>query len=76
MNPKYMLVAVQDGVETRKEYKTLKDISTELGIEVHLIRKINDLTEQRLENIKAHKRHKELYDNYKIYDIKREIKKI
>ena len=49
----------------------LKEISDELNVEIHIIRKINKLTEGRVDSIKPHNSHKELYDKLKIYNIKK-----
>jgi len=76
MNPKYLLVYTKDNAEVKTEFKTLKEISELLDVEIHLIRKINDITEKRLKNVKPHKRHADIYTTYKIYDIKKEFKKI
>ena len=64
MNYKYRLESINQKEQTvTKEYKTLKDISKELNIELHLIRKINQIT------IKPHIRHHEIYNKIKIYNI-------
>jgi hypothetical protein len=72
MNLRYKLEMTNDKNQTIiKDYKSLKEISKELNVEVHLIRKINQLTEERCENIKPHHIHKELYDKIKIYTLKK-----
>ena len=73
MNYKYRLESINQKDQTViKQYKTLKDISNELNIELHLIRKINQLTEKRCESIKPHIRHHEIYNKIKIYNIVKE----
>ena len=76
MTNKYRLVKIQNDETIIKEYRTLKDISVALGIEIHIIRKINHITELRIDNIKPHYIHKEIYESMKIYNIVREIKNI
>ena len=73
---KYKLVQTIDDIETIKTYKTLKEISEALDIEIHLVRKNNQITEGRAENKRAHFNHREFFDNIKIYNIKKEIKKL
>ena len=45
MNNKFRLIKKTDNGEVEKEYKTLKEISDDLNVEIHIIRKINKLTE-------------------------------
>ena len=71
MNNKFRLIKQIENGEVEKEYKTLKEISDELNVEIHIIRKINKLTEGRIDSIKPHNSHKELYDKLKIYNIKK-----
>ena len=71
MNNKFRLIKQTDNGEVEKEYKTLKDISIDTGVEIHIIRKINKLTEGRIDSIKPHNSHKELYEKLKIYHIKK-----
>ena len=71
MNNKFRLIKKTDTGEVEKEYKTLKEISDDLNVEIHIIRKINRLTECRIDSIKPHNSHKELYEKLKIYNIKK-----
>jgi len=71
MNNKFRLIKKTDTGEVEKEYKTLKDISIDTGVEIHIIRKINKLAEGRIDSIKPHNSHKELYEKLKIYNIKK-----
>ena len=71
MNNKFRLIKQTENGEVEKEYKTLKEISDELNVEIHIIRKINKLTEGRVDSIKPHNSHKELYEKLKIYNIKK-----
>ena len=71
MNNKFRLIKQIENGEVEKEYKTLKEISDELNIEIQIIRKINKLTEGRIDSIKPHNSHKELYEKLKIYNIKK-----
>jgi hypothetical protein len=71
MNNKFRLIKKTDNGEIEKEYKTLKEISDDLNVEIHIIRKINKLTEGRIDSIKPHNSHKELYEKLKIYNIKK-----
>ncbi len=71
MNNKFRLIKKTDNGEVEKEYKTLKEISDDLNVEIHIIRKINKLTEGRIVSIKPHNSHKELYEKLKIYNIKK-----
>lgn len=71
MNNKYILTIQSDNGEIKREYKTLTDISNDLNVEIHIIRKINKLTENMVANIKPHTTHKELYEKIKIYNIKK-----
>jgi hypothetical protein len=71
MNNKFRLIKKTDTGEVEKEYKTLKEISDDLNVEIHIIRKINKLTEGRIDSIKPHNSHKELYEKLKIYNIKK-----
>jgi hypothetical protein len=75
MNNKYKLVILSnDGnIEREKDFKTLKEISDDLNVEIHLIRKVNKLTENRAINIKPHNTYKDLYDRVRIYNIKKEF---
>jgi hypothetical protein len=52
MNNKCRRIKQTDNGEVEKEYKTLKEISDELNVEIHIIRKINKLTEGRIDSIK------------------------
>ena len=74
MNFRYNLVRQTDGGEEEKQFKTLKEISEELNVELHLIRKINNLTENYIKSERPHKCHRELFDKVKIYNIKKEYK--
>jgi hypothetical protein len=60
MNNKFRLIKKTNNGEVEKEYKTLKEISDDLNVEIHIIRKINKLTEGRIDSIKPHNSHKEL----------------
>ncbi len=71
MSNKFRLIKKTDNGEVEKEYKTLKEISDDLNVEIHIIRKINKLTEGRIDSIKPHNSHKELYEKLKIYNIKK-----
>ena len=71
MNNKFRLIKKTDNGEVEKEYKTIKEISDDLNVEIHIIRKINKLTEGRIDSIKPHNSHKELYEKLKIYNIKK-----
>ena len=71
MNNKFRLIKQTENGEVEKEYKTLKEISDDLNVEIHIIRKINKLTEGRIDSIKPHNSHKELYEKLKIYNIKK-----
>ena len=71
MNNKFRLIKQTENGAVEKEYKTLKEISDELNVKIHIIRKINKLTEGRVDSIKPHNSHKELYDKLKIYNIKK-----
>lgn len=71
MNNKFTLIMQTENTPIQREYKTLKEISDELNIEIHIIRKINKLTENRVQSIKPHNSHKDLYDKIKIYNIKK-----
>ena len=71
MNNKFRLIKQIENGEVEKEYKTLKEISDEFNVEIQIIRKINKLTEGRIDSIKPHNSHKELYDKLKIYNIKK-----
>jgi len=62
MKNKFRLIKQTDNGEVEKEYKTLKEISDELNVEIHIIRKINKLTEGRVDSIKPHNSHEELYE--------------
>ena len=72
MNNKFRLIKqIENGGEVQTDYKTLKEISDDLNVEIHIIRKINKLTENRQISIKPHNSHKDLYDKLKIYNIKK-----
>ncbi len=71
MNNKFRLIKQTDNGAVEIEYKTLKEISDDLNVEIHIIRKINKLTEGRIDSIKPHNSHKELYEKIKIYNIKK-----
>ncbi len=73
MNNKFRLIKQTDNGSVEVEYKTLKEISDDLNVEIHIIRKINKLTEGRIDSIKPHNSHKELYEKLKIYNIKNYI---
>ena len=71
MHNKFRLIKQTDNGAVEIEYKTLKDISIDTGDEIHIIRKINKLTEGRIDSIKPRNSHKELYEKLKIYNIKK-----
>lgn len=71
MNNKFRLIKQIENGEVQTDYKTLKEISEDLNVEIHIIRKINKLTEGRVNSINPHNSHKELYDKLKIYNIKK-----
>ena len=75
MNNKFRLIKSIETGEVEKEYKTLKEISDELNVEIHIIRIIIKLTEGRIDSIKPQNSHKELYDKLKIYNIKKTYNK-
>ena len=74
MNYKYKLEKISENGVVEKEYKTLKEIATDLNVEIHMIRKINKLTENQITSERPHKCHKELFDKIKIYNIKKDYK--
>lgn len=74
MNFKYKLEKQTDNGVVEKEYKTLKEISNDLNVEIHMIRKINKLSENQIKSERPHKCHKELLDKIKIYNIKKDYK--
>ena len=74
MNFKYRLVKTTDCETFEKEYKTLKEISEDLNVEIHMIRKINKLSENLIKSERPHKCHQELFDKVKIYNIKKDYK--
>ncbi len=71
MNNKFRLIKQTDNGAVEIEYKTLKEISDDLNVKIHIIRIINKLTEGRIDSIKPHNSHKELYEKLKIYNIKK-----
>jgi len=73
---KYKLVQTVGDVVTTKEYKTLKEISEALDVEIHLVRKNNKITEGRFDNKRAHFTNRDFFTNYKIHNIKKQIEKI
>ena len=74
MQFKYKLVKSNDDETIEKEYKTLKEIAEDINVEIHLIRKINQLTENRTTSFRPHNVHKELFDKVKIYNLKKDYK--
>ena len=74
MNYKYKLEKISENGVVEKEYKTLKEIATDLNVEIHMIRKINKLTENQITSERPHKCHKELFDKIKIHNIKKDYK--
>ncbi len=73
MNNKFRLIKQTDNGAVEIEYKTLKEISDDLNDEIHIIRKINQLTEGRIDSIKPHNSHKELYEKLKYIILKKHI---
>lgn len=74
MPVKYLLKkTLENGDIEEKEYKTLKDISNELGIEQHITRKIYYMTEGITNSQKPHHSNRDLYNKLKISSIKRSI---
>ncbi len=47
MNNKYLLIQTTNGEEKKQEYKTLIEIANDLNVDLHIIRKINHITEGR-----------------------------
>ena len=45
MNNKFRLIKKTDNGEVDKEYKTLKEISDDLNVEIHIIRKMTESTD-------------------------------
>jgi secreted PhoX family phosphatase len=77
MNSRYKMIQTNEtGEEFTKEYKTLKDIADDLEMEIHLICKINQLTEGRRESVRAHHTNRDMINNIKIHNIKKIIKYI
>jgi hypothetical protein len=76
MNNKYLLIQTTNGDEKKKEYKTLIEIANDLNVDLHIIRKINHITEGRAEHVRPHHNHKNIYETIKIHDIKKQIKAI
>ena len=74
MNNKYKLLKFTDEGTIEKEYKTLKEIADELNVEIHMIRKINKLSENLIKSERPHKCHRELLEKIKIYNIKKDYK--
>lgn len=68
---KYILKKETEGGIVETEYKTLKQISEDLGVELHIIRKINQMTEGRVTSHKPHHTHRDLYNKLQISTIKK-----
>jgi hypothetical protein len=58
-------------INNLNDLNVINNISDDLNVEIHIIRKINKLTEGRDDSIKPHNSHKELYEKLKIYNIKK-----
>jgi hypothetical protein len=76
MNNKYLLIQTTNGEEKKQEYKTLIEIANDLNVDLHIIRKINHITEGRADHVRPHHGHKNIYETIKIYNIKKQIKTI
>jgi hypothetical protein len=73
---KYRVVQTIGEETVTKDYKTLKDVAKDLDIEIHLVRKNNKMTEGRIESKRPHHIYRDFFDNTKIHNIKKEVKKI
>lgn len=76
MNNKYLLIQTTNGEEKKQEYKTLIEIANDLNVDLHIIRKVNNITEGRADHVRPHHTHKTIYETIKIYNIKKQIKTI
>lgn len=76
MSMKYRVVQIDGDNNLIKEYKTLKEVAKDLDIELHLVRKNNKITEGRMESKRPHHIYRDFFNNTKIYNIKKEVKKI
>lgn len=76
MSNKYRVVQKNGDNTITKDYKTLKDVAQDLDIEIHLVRKNNKITEGRVESKRPHHIYRDFFDNTKIYNIKKEVKKL
>jgi hypothetical protein len=75
MNNRYTLqqTNAENGEVKEMEFKTLKEISEKLSIEIHLIRKINKMSQKLIDSKRPHHLHREMYDTIKIFNIKKVI---
>ena len=73
---KYRVVQTDGDNSLVKEYKTLKEVAKDLDIDLHLVRKNNKITEGRIESKRPHHIYRDFFNNTKIYNIKKEVKKI
>ena len=71
----FLLIKEVDGEIQEKKYSSLKAISDDLNIEVHLIRRIYQCTGQQ-EKQKHQKRYKDVFEHLKIYPIGLNINEI
>ena len=72
---KYQTEFFDKGIEYLRPM-VLKDVAKDLEIEIHLVRKNNKITEGRTESKRPHHIYRDFFDNTKIYNIKKEVKKI
>ena len=67
----WILLKILKILNNLNDLNVINNISDDLNVEIHIIRKINKLTEGRVDSIKPHNSHKELYEKLKIYNIKK-----
>lgn len=75
-NNKFIVVFLKpDGSEDKcQEYKSFKEIEDALGLEYHIVREINRISDNKIQKKFLHDNMKALNQKIKIKSIKKEIK--
>jgi hypothetical protein len=76
MNLKYKLQILNENgeVENEESYRTFKDISNKYNIDLHIVREINKICDNKKVQKFSHSQNNEIYKRFKIYKIIKSIK--
>jgi hypothetical protein len=71
MNLKYKLQILNENgeIENEESYRTFKDISNKYNIDLHIVREINKICDNKKVQKFSHSQNNEIYKRFKIFKI-------